>query len=74
MEKRRRRKRRRGGIVVPMNPLVTSTDGMSAGAGDLMSPAIHGSIVGEEKIDDKNVHESHGIRWIRIETEPSFHE
>ena len=35
-------------IVVPVNPLATSTSGMSADSGNLMPSAIHGSMVGED--------------------------
>ena len=40
--------RRTTGVVVPVNPLVVATSGMSADSGNLMPSAIHGSMVGED--------------------------
>lgn len=40
--------RRTTGVVVPVNPLVIATSGMSADSGNLMPSAIHGSMVGED--------------------------
>ena len=65
----KRRTKRTTGIVVPVNPLATSTSGMSADSGNLMPSAIHGSMVEEDvgEVDKDNIPETNGIRWIRLD-------
>jgi hypothetical protein len=63
------KKRRNSRIVVPVNPLMTATSGMSGGnGGDPMPSAIHGQVVEEQVEDEKesDIPKSTGIRWIRL--------
>lgn len=45
------KKKKNDKILICPNPLATSTGGMSADAGNLMPPAIHGGVV--ESLQDK---------------------